>query len=120
MIKILLVDDTRDILMMIRGLLEHTFKNIEVTTAENGREGLEIFNQNKFDLIITDFCMPIMDGGMFVLSLRETNKDIPVIMFSSSYGIQDLVREAGVTEFVNKPDFEKLSQEISKQLATIN
>ncbi len=58
--EILLVDDNRQGLIARRSLLQELGCN--VTTAPNGDEALELFSRKKFDLIITDYKMPRMDG----------------------------------------------------------
>jgi CheY-like chemotaxis protein len=80
--KILLVDDSHDIL----DLLEvHLFENYELVTALNGFEGLKAARDLAPNLIITDIMMPVMDGIKFINSLREDSKTaaIPVVAITS-------------------------------------
>ena len=54
----------------------------EVTTANSGPEGLEKARAAAFDLVITDFKMPGMDGGEVLAALRTMKPSMPVVFFS--------------------------------------
>jgi len=55
-----------------------------VATAENGMTGLELVGYGKFDLILTDLLMPVMDGLDFATQLKESalTRDIPIVLMS--------------------------------------
>ena len=55
----------------------------KVTCADDGEEALSLYNENKFDLIITDISMPKMDGIELIRNIREENSGIPIIVFSA-------------------------------------
>ena len=57
---LLLVDDNRDGLLARKALLQE--QGFEITTATNGEEAFEVFNKGKFDMLVTDFKMPKMNG----------------------------------------------------------
>ncbi len=102
---ILLVDDVPDILKIHQTLLSRMHHTTMV--AENGRQALELFsreNEPLFDLIITDFRMPVMDGVELVEQLRNSGSDIPVLMITAFGEDQQLQRavELGV-KVINKP-----------------
>lgn len=78
--KILLIDDDKDILQLIKDCLE----NYDVTTAMNGEEALDILEQHNFDLIITDIIMPKEDGIGLILKLKKLGNCIPVIVMSGN------------------------------------
>jgi CheY-like chemotaxis protein len=84
--KVLLVDDNHDILDLLEIYL---YRDYEIVTAVNGFEGLEKARHQKFDCIITDIMMPVMDGIKFFNNLRkqENCAAVPVI---------------GVTSFIRK------------------
>ncbi len=81
MAKLLLVEDEE----MIRSLLAEVFSSWghEVETARNGVEGLEKFEPQKFDAIITDNKMPGMTGTEMIAKVRQMDKDIPIAISSS-------------------------------------
>lgn len=81
--SILVIDDER----MIRDLVRHalTRLNYRVETAEDAREGIEKFDAGRFDLVITDICMPGSDGQMVLHHVRRSKKKaIPVIGVSGT------------------------------------
>lgn len=80
----------------------------DVTTAKNGLEALQESLARSFDLIITDFQMPKMDGEAFVREMRESgiNAKTPVILLSGKgleLDTQRLRSELHITEFLFKP-----------------
>lgn len=56
----------------------------KVYTAENGEQGLKLYQEFKPDIIITDIKMPVMDGLTMVDRIRATDKQIPVIITTAS------------------------------------
>ena len=76
--KILIVDDEKAILNVLQEAL--TKFGYEVAVAENGKEGIEKFDNDLFDLVITDMLMPGMNGDSVVRHIRNSNKQYtPVI-----------------------------------------
>ena len=80
--KILIVDDEPNIVMS----LEYIFKkeDFEVFIARDGAEAIEIFENNKIDIIILDIMMPNVDGYQVLKHLKNSPKlkDIKVLFFS--------------------------------------
>ena len=77
---ILLVDDNKHGLAVRKSVLEemgHT-----VTLASSGAEALEQFAHQKFDMVITDYKMPRMDGLELIAELRELTPELPIILVS--------------------------------------
>ena len=79
--KILIIDDEEDICEMMKLNLETTGE-FEVTTAYTGEKGVESIKSGNFDLIITDFYMPGMDGGEVLEEVKRLKPDLPVLIFS--------------------------------------
>jgi len=77
---ILLIDDNCDGLLVRRSLLEEAGCTVQV--ARNGEEGLRLFQAAKFDLIVTDFRMPGIDGIEVIKRIRATQPDARVILLS--------------------------------------
>ena len=77
--RILVVDDERQIIRMLRASLQSS--GYEVLTASNGVEGLERFKSGRPDLIITDLAMPEMNGLELTQAVRRLDKT-PVIVLS--------------------------------------
>lgn len=80
-LKALLVDDEEDIRELISMILEDF--DIEVTTAQDGKEALDIYTKNpdSFDVILSDMKMPVMDGPTFLTNLRLLDIKQPKFMF---------------------------------------
>ena len=105
-LKILVVDDSLTARKHICRVL-YSMGIEGVTTAENGVEALEYLAQNTFDLIVTDYNMPEMDGKELVEKIR-TNPELsylPILMVTSEEGCAQLsaVKQAGVSALCDKP-----------------
>ncbi|NBL65164.1 PglZ domain-containing protein [Flavobacterium sp. NST-5] len=81
-IKILWVDDEIDLLKPHILFLEK--KNYEVTTSNNGRDAVEIFEENNFDVVFLDENMPGMSGLETLSEIKEKKSSVPVIMITKS------------------------------------
>ena len=81
--SILIVDDEFGLAEMLREMLRES--GFEVTLAINGRLALEILGEGKFDLVLTDMMMPVMDGPDLAAAMRGDRKhrDTPIIMMTS-------------------------------------
>jgi len=78
--KILLVDDNPDGLLVRRLLLEEL--GLEVETAQNGEEGLRRFECGRYDVVVTDYRMPRMDGIEMIRRIRAQNAAARIILLS--------------------------------------
>ena len=102
-VKTLLVDDDE----LIRDSLSMAFKNkgCFMRVAGTAEEGLQAINEEKFDIIISDFRLPGMSGLEF-LKLATINHPESVNILITAYRDEYLFSEAvriGVTEFIDKP-----------------
>ena len=117
-ITILSVDDSK----MVRMLVTKAFKKFDcrVLEASNGLEGMAISAQEKPDLILLDFTMPVMDGMEMLDMLRNHDdlKTVPVVMLTAERS-RDMVAEfakKGVRDYLVKPFRE---QEIVERVGRI-
>lgn len=82
-------------------------KQLHVTEAEDGVDGLRKLAQGKFDLIITDINMPIMDGLKLVKRIRsdDVHRDVPIIIITTEGSQEDRQRAMalGATAYITKP-----------------
>lgn len=103
--RLLLIDDDPNLILLVKDYLE--FRGYEVVTAENGREALEVLEQELPDMIICDVMMPEMDGYSFVRHLREDARTnwIPVLFLSAKGQTQDKVKglTTGADVYMVKP-----------------
>ena len=101
---ILLVEDTTDIRLMMKVMIE--MLGHQVVEASNGSEAVEIAEGNGFDLVLMDLAMPIMDGIEATRRIKQIEKvaDIPIIAVTAhSSKYHDKALKAGVTDIVKKP-----------------
>ena len=80
MAKILVLDDEPSILLMLKKMLEKAGHDVNI--ALNGKIGMELFDQNKPDLIITDLIMPEKEGLETIFELRRKYPDLKIIAIS--------------------------------------
>ncbi len=103
MAKILVIDDQKSIRNTLKDILE--YESHEVVLAENGQEGVEFFDKDKFDLVLCDIKMPNMDGMEVLDVIISKNKDVPVVMISGHGNIDTAVEaiKKGAYDFIEKP-----------------
>src|SRR5260370_11330970 len=78
--RILLVDDNANGLKARKTLLEEL--GYRIATAVNGEDALDHFSRVKFDLVVTDYKMPRMDGLELIARLRKKVPDLPIVLIS--------------------------------------
>ena len=79
-LRILLIDDNRHGLGARRVLLEDL--GYQITTARCGEEGLTEFEKAAFDLVVTDYRMPDLQGSEVIKRIRTLNAQVPIVMLS--------------------------------------
>lgn len=80
MSKILIIDDEPYILLMLKKMLEKA--GYEVDLASNGRQGLELFQKDSADMVITDIIMPDKEGLEIIMEMKQTHPDLKIIAIS--------------------------------------
>jgi DNA-binding NarL/FixJ family response regulator len=103
--RLLLIDDDPNLILLVKDYLE--FRGYEVITAENGREALEVLEQDIPDMIICDVMMPEMDGYQFVNQVRQDDRTswIPILFLSAKGQSQDKIKglNIGADVYMVKP-----------------
>ena len=101
--KVLIVDDERAIRYSLKEILE--MENYQVETAENGLEGLQKAQKEKYDAIFCDIKMPQMDGTEMLVKIIADGIETPVIMISGHADITTAVDciKKGAFDFIEKP-----------------
>jgi two-component system response regulator AtoC len=114
-LKVLLVDDEQDIVEVIQDRLEAY--GFTVVTAGTGVEALNKLSLEKFDGVFLDVKMPEMGGIEALEEIRKRDKEIPIIIITSS-STREAAIEAigkGANEFLLKPfEWEELKTKIQK------
>jgi len=102
-LKILLVEDNELNIEIARELLKEKGAIIEV--ARNGKEAIEMFKKNQYDLILMDIMMPVMTGIEASKEIRKTDKNIPIIALSANTFKDDVeaFKKAGMNGYASKP-----------------
>jgi CheY-like chemotaxis protein len=118
-IKILVVEDNPVNQILMETLLSKL--NCEYTLAENGEIAIEKFKEEKFDIILMDLQMPVMDGLTATRIIRDIsgNKQIPIIALSANAFKEDIEVsiQAGMNSFITKPfKIKELLEVINKLL----
>ena len=100
--KILVVDDTRNVQVLLSDFLSS--QDFDVLTASDGRQALEAVHASNPDLILLDIMMPNMDGYQFISHLRRESS-IPVIMITAKQQEADIIRgfDLGADDYITKP-----------------
>jgi CheY-like chemotaxis protein len=102
---ILVVDDDENILALVKTILAQ--KSYTVSTASDGEEALSLVKQQRFDAIITDAMMPLMDGNALARKVKDDPalKDIPIIMITASREAEMVKKSftSGCVLFLPKP-----------------
>ncbi len=103
MFKILIAEDDRE----LRGLFSRvlTKNGYAVRGVSDGREALDALDADYYDLVISDIMMPVMDGYELVSSLRETGRNIPVMMITAKDAFDDMRLGflSGTDDYMVKP-----------------
>ena len=103
MSKILIVDDDEMMIMLARRILSSKY---EVVTATSGAEAIEIFAQERPDMVLSDLMMPEMDGYELHRILQEKSGElVPIMFMSASEDDESEIKgfELGAADYIHKP-----------------
>jgi two-component system, OmpR family, alkaline phosphatase synthesis response regulator PhoP len=120
--RVLLVDDERDLVYYTKLFLED--QGYEVLTAYDGKEALEVLEEERPDLIVLDVAMPRMSGWDVLEHMQADPQkaDIPVLMLTARDQAADKAKgwELGITWYQSKPfELDELAMVIERILATV-
>ncbi len=91
--RILVIDDEKDVRIVIGQVLER--EGFDVILAEDGKQGIELLSRDSCDLVISDVIMPGIDGVAVVQSIREEKPDVPIIVISGGGNPSPMEYEPG-------------------------
>ena len=105
-LKFLVVDDFPTMRRIVMSLLKELgYTNL--SEAENGAEGLAKLRSNRFDFVVSDWNMPVMDGLTMLQHIREDAalKHLPVLMVTAEAKKENIIAaaQAGASGYVVKP-----------------
>lgn len=103
MANILVIDDNHDICLLLKRYLEK--KKYSVSTAHSGKDGLLLFKNSKFDLVLCDFRLPDYDGIQLINALKKQRPACEVIVITGYSDVKMAVQvmKRGAFEYVTKP-----------------
>ncbi len=106
MARILIIDDEDELRSMLRQMLEQA--GHEVAEAVNGAEGIELYERDTHDLIITDIIMPEKEGVETIIALRRADPDLPIIAISGGGRLEatdflTMTKKLGARRTLSKP-----------------
>ncbi len=117
---VLVVDDDPVILATIVNYLTAYSEDLELLTAEDGRQAVEVLERREVDLLLTDLYMPGMDGFELLAHMVRSFSSVPVIVMSG-YEVPEIggeIERQGALHYVEKPfDFKTLAATVSETLA---
>jgi len=102
-VKILVVDDDAEILVLIKEALEQ--RQFSCITAFDAETAIALVSREPFDIVLTDVVMPGMNGLDLIRNLKKTNPKLRVIAmtgFYNEFSFEDAL-QAGATDFIKKP-----------------
>lgn len=105
MIKVLLVEDDKNLCFILRSSLEQMIGGYQVTVATNGREGLEALEREVFDVVVSDVEMPVMDGKEMTHAIRERHPNLAIILITGLTTARDVINgyQSGADFYIKKP-----------------
>ncbi|MEK7616344.1 MAG: response regulator [Patescibacteria group bacterium] len=123
--RILIIDDNKDFLDIFS--LKLTSAGFEVTTAQSGKEGIELAKKIRPDLVLLDVEMPDMNGVETLTKLKEDQNTAALrVAFLTNYGEpqkeiswtdEKFAREAGAVDYIKKSeDLSEIVDEVKKIL----
>ena len=101
--RTLIAEDNKMNQMVISTILKKL--NLEYDIASNGKEAVEMAQENKYDLILMDISMPEMSGFEATELVRKFNREVPIFCLSANVFASDKQRafSVGMNEFISKP-----------------
>lgn len=114
-INVLVVDDEQDVLQTLESMLNEL--NFTTLVAKSGDKAMEIIENNKIDVVLSDIYMPETDGFELLKNVRVLDKEIVFLMITGKPTIETAVQSIreGAYDYITKPfDLEDLRIKINR------
>src|SRR5258707_165447 len=107
--NVLVVDDEPDVANTVKLGIAYQRPDYRIVEAHSGADALERAARERWDLVILDLTMPVVDGYTVLGALRGAGSDVPIIVLTARDAEQDRVRslELGADDYVTKPFSQK-------------
>jgi len=101
--KVLVIDDEQIVLDSVKKILVQ--ENYEVDTSISSRKGLDLANQNDYDLVLSDIRMPEIGGMRVLRDIKRAKPTLPVVIITGYATVQSAVQamKLGATDYIEKP-----------------
>jgi DNA-binding response OmpR family regulator len=101
--SILLVEDDMNLGFVIQDILK--IQGYRVHLCKDGKEGLQQFNSEEYDLCLLDVMMPKKDGFSLAEDIRKTNEDVPIVFLTAKGMTEDKIKgfKLGGDDYITKP-----------------
>jgi YesN/AraC family two-component response regulator len=119
---LLCVEDDEATRAMLHSSLSLSYQGLEVYSAENGAEGLRLFNEHRPAIVITDISMPVMDGIQMAFEIKRLDPEtiiIAVTALSDTINLHQAIG-VGIDHYLLKPlNLVKLFEAVGRHLDAI-
>jgi DNA-binding NtrC family response regulator len=115
-LSILIVDDEEDILNVLKLIL--TKEGYQVDTALDGKQALQLFRKNSYDIVLTDLRMPEMDGIELLERIKEIRPETEVLIMTAYASVESavLAMKKGAADYIVKPF---LNEDVKMRIARV-
>jgi len=100
MAHVLVIDDDRTVLALVSNILEA--HGHQVSTAQDGREGMKVFDKGHVELVVTDIVMPGQEGMATIDAIRRISRKVPILAMSGSYTLAKPITVDGLMRAVDR------------------
>ncbi len=117
--RVLIVDDEEDIVAPTTSYLKKKLQGVEVLSAYDGEEALNIIKSKPVDVVVTDIRMPKLDGLELLLRAKQINHDIRFIVMTAygSPAVREKATRLGAIHYIEKPfELQELYEKINQLL----
>ncbi len=103
--KVLIIDDSGAMRLIISKALKSHVENIEIDEADDGETAIPMLEEKNYDIILVDWIMPNMNGIEFVKYARSIGIVIPIIMITTEGQKSKIIQalKTGINDFIIKP-----------------
>lgn len=104
---VLIAEDNPVNMTLNRIVIKNIYPNVRIVEAENGKEAVDLAENERFDIILMDIMMPVMDGYEATLLIRQqkTNQHTPLIALTASIMPDEMQKclKVGFSDSISKP-----------------